>query len=100
MEKPQTEPQEEAQRREVYYSGRVQGIGFRYTACRIALQFAVTGYVKNLPDGRVELVVEGRAEEIEAMLQAVRTQMGRHIRDVRETPSRATGRFSSFDVRF
>ncbi len=94
------EPQEEAQRREVYYSGRVQGIGFRYTARRIALQFAVTGYVKNLPDGRVELVVEGRAEEIQAMLRAVQTEMGRYIRDVRETPSRATGGFSSFDVRF
>jgi acylphosphatase len=94
------EPRDEAQRREVYYSGRVQGIGFRYTACRIAQQFAVTGYVKNLPDGGVELVVEGRAEEIQAMLQAVQAEMGRFIRGVRETPSQATGRFSSFDVRY
>ena len=94
------EPHEEVQRREVYYSGRVQGVGFRYTARQIARQFAVTGYVKNLPDGRVELVVEGPAEEIQAMLHAVRTEMGRCIRDVRETQSRATGRFSSFDVRF
>ena len=100
LEKPQMEPHEEAQRREVYYSGRVQGVGFRYTARSIARQFAVTGYVKNLPDGRVELVVEGRAEEIRAMLRAVQAEMGRYIRDVRETPSRATGRFSGFDVRF
>ncbi|MGO9109767.1 MAG: acylphosphatase [Thermoguttaceae bacterium] len=94
------EPPEEAQRREVHYSGRVQGVGFRYTARSIARQFAVTGYVKNLPDGGVELVVEGRAEEIRAMLRAVQTEMGHYIRDVRETPSPATGGFSSFDVRF
>ena len=94
------EPLEEAQRREVYYSGRVQGIGFRYAACRIAGQFAVTGYVKNLSDGRVELVVEGRPQEIQAMLRAVQAELGRYIRDVRETCSPAIGGFSSFDVRF
>ena len=94
------EPHEEAQRREVCYSGRVQGVGFRYTARSIARQFAVTGYVKNLSDGRVELVVEGRPQEIQAMLQAVRAEMGRYIRDVHEIPSPATGGFSSFDVRF
>ena len=91
---------EEIQRREVYYSGRVQGVGFRYTARSIAQQFAVTGYVKNLADGRVELVVEGRAEEIRAMLHAIRTEMGHYIRDVRETASRPTGGFYNFDVRF
>jgi acylphosphatase len=94
------EPHEEAQRNEVYYSGRVQGVGFRYTACSIARQFAVSGYIKNLPDGRVELVVEGQPEEIRAMLREIQSEMGQHIRDVRETPSRATGRYSSFDVRF
>ncbi len=94
------EPDEEAERREVYYSGRVQGVGFRYTARSIARQFAVTGYVKNLPDGGVEIVVEGRAEEVRAMLRAIQAEMGRYIRGVRETPSRATGVFSGFDVRF
>ena len=94
------EPHEEAQRREVYYSGRVQGVGFRYTARSIARQFAVTGYVKNLPDGRVELVVEGRPEEIRSMLGSIQSEMGRYIREVRETPSRPSGGFSSFDVRF
>jgi acylphosphatase len=94
------EPNEEAERREIHYSGRVQGVGFRYTVRAIARQFAVKGYVKNLADGRVELVVEGRAEEIRAMLLAIRAEMGRHIRDVCETPSRATGGFSGFEVRF
>jgi len=94
------EPHEEAQRRQVYYSGRVQGVGFRYTACSIARKFAVSGYVKNLPDGRVELVAEGKREEIRAMLSAIQAEMGRYIHDVCETPSKATGRFSSFNVRF
>ena len=94
------EPHVEQQRREVHYSGRVQGVGFRYTAYRIAQRFAVRGYVKNLPDGRVELVVEGPAEEVQAMLRAVRAEMGRHIRDVHETTCRVTGGFAGFDVRF
>ena len=94
------EPHEEIQRREVYYSGRVQGVGFRFTARSIAQHFAVTGYVKNLPDNRVELVVEGLSEEIRAMLRAIQVEMGHYVRDVRETPTRATGGFSSFDVRF
>ena len=94
------EPLEETERLEVHYSGRVQGVGFRYTASSLARQFAVTGYVKNLPNGQVELVVEGRAEEIRAMLCAVQVEMGRDIRDVCETPCKATGGFSGFEVRF
>jgi len=100
LEKPQVERQAEAQRREVHYAGRVQGVGFRFTVCRIAGQFAVTGYVKNLSDGRVELVVEGRPEEIKALLTAVHAEMGHYIREVREVPSPATGSFSGFDVRY
>lgn len=55
----------------VYYAGRVQGIGFRYTCRALALEFSVTGYVKNLADGRVELAVEGQREEAEKFLQAI-----------------------------
>jgi acylphosphatase len=99
-EKSHMEQQVVPQRREIHYSGRVQGVGFRYTVCKIARAFAVAGYVKNLPDGRVELVVEGLAAEIDVMLRAIRDEMDRYIRDVRETPSAATGRFSSFDVRY
>ena len=45
--------------REVYYAGNVQGVGFRYTARCAAAGLDVTGFVRNLPDGRVHLVVEG-----------------------------------------
>ena len=47
---------------EIFYSGRVQGVGFRYTAKTVAAGFEITGTVRNLPDGRVELVAEGARE--------------------------------------
>ena len=65
----------------VLYSGRVQGVGFRYTTRRIAQGFDVAGYVRNLPDGSVELVVEGEAGEVERFLAAVASRMADYIQD-------------------
>jgi acylphosphatase len=59
----------------VTYSGRVQGVGFRYTAQRLAGGFQVAGYVRNLPDGDVELVAQGPPAEVDAFLAAVARQM-------------------------
>lgn len=56
----------------VYYSGHVQGVGFRYNAKSVATGFEVTGTVRNLDDGRVELIAEGLREELEAFRAAVR----------------------------
>lgn len=69
-------------RRRVLYSGRVQGVGFRFTSQRLACDHAVGGYVRNLPDGRVELVAEGDRAEVDALLEAVRRRMQDEIRDV------------------
>lgn len=55
----------------VIYSGCVQGVGFRFACRRLAMGFSVTGYVKNLPNGRVELAVEGDRPEIEEFLKAI-----------------------------
>ena len=53
----------------VFYSGRVQGVGFRYTTKRLAEEFDVSGWVRNLPDGRVELLIMAQdAAEVEAFL--------------------------------
>jgi acylphosphatase len=57
---------------QVFYEGRVQGVGFRYTARRVAAGYDVAGYVRNLPDGRVELVASGDDEEVDGFLQGVR----------------------------
>ena len=56
------------EQREIHYSGRVQGVGFRYTVRSLASRTAVTGFVKNLPDGRVQLVVEGPPDEIRVLV--------------------------------
>jgi acylphosphatase len=87
------------QQREVCYAGRVQGVGFRYTVRSLAAQFDVTGFVRNLPDGRVDLVVEGAGDQIAALLGAIRQEMGRYIRETQETARPATGRFASFEIR-
>jgi acylphosphatase len=86
--------------RRVLYSGRVQGVGFRYTARRIAGQHAVTGFVRNLDDGRVELVAEGAPAELDRLLAAIAEAMTGHIREIQVAAIPTTGKFASFDVAF
>jgi acylphosphatase len=70
------------ERRRVYYSGSVQGVGFRATCRWLARGFEVAGFVRNLSDGRVELVAEGEAVEIDKFLHAVQDSMGEVIRGI------------------
>jgi acylphosphatase len=86
------------ERRTVYYSGHVQGVGFRYTTHSIAGNHKVSGYVRNLPDGRVELVAEGAPRDIRGFLEEVRERFGSFIRDERADTGPATGEFSRFDI--
>ena len=73
----------------VFYSGRVQGVGFRYTTANLAKRFEVAGYVQNLFDGKVRLDVQGSPEQVHGLLDAVDTAMGDKIkaRDVTEHPA-------------
>ena len=89
-------PQE---RRTVYFSGHVQGVGFRYTTRSVASRFALTGYVRNLPDGRVELVAEGEMPELNAFFAEIRDQLGSHIRSERGDSQAASGEFADFEIR-
>ena len=77
----------------VHFSGHVQGVGFRYTTVRIAENYDVSGYVKNLPDGRVELVMEGRDLQTRGLLNHVLTQMDRFVHDHTVDVSEANGEF-------
>jgi len=63
----------------VVYSGRVQGVGFRYATQELADGFAVAGYVRNLPNGQVEVVAQGAPEEVEAFLAAIARRMTGYI---------------------
>jgi len=63
----------------VFYSGRVQGVGFRYTVKSVANGFEVTGTIRNLPDGRVELTAEGSGDELEAFREGIRQSGMEHF---------------------
>jgi acylphosphatase len=84
--------------RTVFFSGQVQGVGFRYTTSDIASRFAVTGTVRNLADGRVELVVEGDAQEIDSFLAAVAIEFGGNILSTDVTERVASGEYGSFSI--
>jgi acylphosphatase len=90
----------EIEQREIYYSGRVQGIGFRYTARATAAGHRVTGFVRNLPDGRVHLIVEGAPAEVQAFIESLQADMGGYIHDAQVSVRPATGRFGGFEIRF
>ncbi len=68
------------ERREILFWGQVQGVGFRYTTRSIAARLPVSGWVRNLPDGRVQLVVEGPAEALDELLERLDGEMGRYLR--------------------
>jgi len=86
-------------RLQIYYSGHVQGVGFRYTAKAVATGFDVVGTVRNLPDGRVELTAEGHRAELEEFQRAIRDAgLGPLIRDEAVTWGEARGEFRGFEI--
>jgi acylphosphatase len=88
-----------SERRKVHYQGHVQGVGFRYTVQRIASGYAVAGYVQNLADGRVRVVAEGNAKELDGFLETIRAEMAQYIRNISTESSLATGEFDDFEIR-
>lgn len=83
----------------IWYSGRVQGVGFRLTAYRAAAGYEVTGMVRNLPDGRVELVAEGSHEELSAFQEGIReVGLRGFIRDEQVQWTEASGEYRGFEI--
>jgi len=82
-----------------HFSGHVQGVGFRYTAHNIAMQYNVTGYVRNLDDGRVEMLVEGPDDQIQQIMHGIQQRMEGFIKKVDSNVSPATGEFREFSVK-
>ncbi len=80
-------------RHTIHFTGRVQGVGFRYTTRQIASQFVVAGFVQNLDDGRVLLVAEGEQEQLEKLLHAVLEKMCDFVRSHTLAISPATQEF-------
>ncbi len=83
----------------VHYSGRVQGVGFRYSVKRIATGFEVVGLVRNLPDGRVELRAGGTAAELEEFLVAIReSHLRHHIAEESRAPLEPESHWRGFAI--
>jgi acylphosphatase len=86
-------------RLQVYYEGTVQGVGFRYTVKTLACDYEVTGLVRNLPDGRVELVAEGVKTELSAFQQAIReSELGHFIRKEEVAWQEPVGGLRGFEI--
>ena len=82
----------------VFFSGRVQGVGFRYAALQVAREFEVAGWVKNLDDGRVQLEAEGAPAEVAAFLTALEERMHGYIRKTERSEHPRTAQFSGFSI--
>jgi len=82
------------------FEGRVQGVGFRLNTHRTAAGYEVTGTVRNLPDGRVELVAEGEEEELKAFLEGIaESPLGNYVRHREEAWEEAAAPgFKSFRI--
>jgi len=84
---------------EILYSGHVQGVGFRYTTKTVAAGYEIIGTVRNLEDGRVELIAEGVRDELEQFRRAIRgAGLKLFIRDEAITWSEAQNRFKGFEI--
>lgn len=92
-------PEQSLVGREVWYSGHVQGVGFRYSVRSIAQRFDVAGTVRNLPDGRVHLAVEGTPDQVDAFLAEIARRMSPFIRDLLVENRSAKGEFDGFEIR-
>ncbi len=88
-------------RMQIFFSGTVQGVGFRFTAQRLARRFPVTGFVRNSEDGRVEVTAEGEEASLVEFLAAIRESgMKDYIRDVEARWSKAQGCFKGFSIAY
>ncbi len=88
------------QQRQVYFTGTVQGVGFRYTAYRLAGRYRVSGTVRNLPDGRVHCLVEGEDDQINAFLEDLTRAMSGYIHNQTQEIVPHSGKFDSFTIGF
>jgi acylphosphatase len=83
----------------IVFKGSVQGIGFRYTAHRIAAHYGLTGYVRNLDDGSVEMLAQGDADDLADCVDDLKTSFGSYIRDVEITDAPFVSDYDSFMIK-
>ena len=84
----------------IIFTGRVQGVGFRYTSYNIARRYQLTGYVKNLPDGTVEMMAQGPVNDLSACMQDIEEYFGNYIKDIKIEEIPAHHQFEDFKITF
>ncbi|HSW01809.1 MAG TPA: acylphosphatase [Sedimentisphaerales bacterium] len=84
--------------RHVVFRGRVQGVGFRYTSRQIASHYAVTGFVRNCPDGTVEMFIQGEPDEIDNCIADIQSEFAGHVRDTQIEPAAFSPRYTDFRI--
>ena len=89
----------EVQHETIHFVGLVQGVGFRYTTMQLAREYEVAGYVRNLPDGRVLVEVEGEAAEVNRFVAAIEEQMHGYVRKVERVGAKRPPQFRGFAIR-
>jgi acylphosphatase len=82
----------------VFFTGHVQGVGFRYSTLQVAKEFEVTGRVRNLPDGRVQLDAEGNIRDVNAFVAAVEERMHGYIRRVERSSATGPAKYNDFSI--
>lgn len=92
-------PMSDVHHETVFFSGHVQGVGFRYSVLQVAKEFEVTGYVSNLADGRVQLEAEGTADDVAAFVTAVEEKMHGYIRKLERSSRKRPAQFSGFTIK-
>lgn len=81
-----------------FLAGRVQGVGMRATVAQLARRQGLSGWVQNLPDGRVEMLCEGDGEALRAFVEELNGTMRSFIREMQEDWSAATGQYDDFEI--
>ncbi len=84
----------------LYFSGRVQGVGFRFTALELARHNCLKGWVKNLSDGRVEVLAEGEEEDLNSFLKSLKEEFKLHLADIEPAEFTSIGEFNNFQIKF
>jgi len=84
----------------IVFSGRVQGVGFRFTAQRIALRYELAGFVRNLPAGAVQMLIQGSAGDIDDCLRDISESFTGYIRDTKIEDAAISSEHTGFEIAF